>query len=515
MIAWRYHNCDSKLSAAITAQLNELDREHINFRLWAKDANIFTGSDEASWLDWLNEPKELLESLSATRKIYDSVHHRFSSVMLLGMGGSSLSSRMFQQILAPKKDNVIVLDTIHPAAVRRAFDSVDIKKTLFIVASKSGSTLEPNLLYEYSRDQLVSAGLSDPYAHFMAITDPVTNLEQESVEHGFLPGAFGKPGIGGRYSGLSVFGIVPALFMDIDVKKLLTLAVDAMRAYGPSVRPQDHGPAQLAAFIAAQTTDTNLVFFHVPQALGSLGSWLEQLIAESLGKDGKGIVPVVVGNDPKDFSWAGTHVVIDDNKTQTTTTVPHFRVSFSDPFELSGVMFGLQMTTAFLGSIMQVNPFNQPDVESSKRQTKTIIADLALGHKLDFSMPGIETDLDTFLQTVQPGDYCAILSYLDENDETSRRLHQLQEYIEKKTATPTLIQSGPRYLHSTGQLFKGGRNNGHFIVLVGPYKNDMASSRPPLTFKDIHMSLALGDIRALRAGGRRVFFGDLLKQLRF
>lgn len=505
MITWHHHNCSQEVLQSIQALLAKLDDDHGNFRLWAKDASIFTGTDEAAWLDWLTEPKDLLATVSSLKTLHDKIRAQFSSVVLLGMGGSSLSARVFQQILAPTSTQFLVLDTIHPDTLENIERSIDLTKTLFIVASKSGSTLEPNLLYEHFRDRLINASVADPFRHFMAITDPVTSLEQESVENGFLPGAFGKPGIGGRYSGLSVFGIVPAIFMGIDVERLLNETVLMAKALGPSVQAHDNGAATLAAFLVANLAKSNQVFIHLPAELCSLGSWLEQLIAESLGKDGKGIVPVVTGQQFSNQALESSHVVIsfkDDTKAEFPA--PHFHVMLTDKYEIGAVMFGFQMAVAILGSIIKVNPFNQPDVESSKKRTKEIIDQLAKGQNTDDALAVSSLEITQFIAAIQPGDYVAILSFLDETNDNGELLAALKTALEQKTSAPTLVQTGPRYLHSTGQLFKGGKNNGHFLVITGPYESDLLSSRDNLTFAAIHYSQALGDILALKECGRRV-----------
>lgn len=512
-----------ELGTLFSDTLARFDQDHIIFRLWAKDSSIFTGHDEASMLDWLNEPAEIQISLPALKAIKNDISsHNFSATVLLGMGGSSLSPKVFQAMLAPEStESFYVLDTIHPDAIARLSRGIDLKKTLFIVASKSGSTLEPNLLYRYFLSRLIEEGAQDPYQHFMAITDPVTSLEQESMENGFLKGPFGKPGIGGRYSGLSPFGILPAWLMGIDVERLLKNAVAMEHATGPSVLAQHNPAGPLGAFLAtcvAHAKDQLLI--HLSPALASFGMWLEQLIAESLGKNGTGIVPIIADADDDSPSIASAHIVIglaSELSAMPALKRDHekdaaiFRITINDEYEVGALMFRFQMAVALTASVLKINPFNQPDVEKSKLRAKEIIAKIMNGiapieEAPPFDLGNLEIfgDLAGFFAHVGRTDYCAVLSYLDETWDHVLKLKTLKSAIAQKTQSATMLQTGPRYLHSTGQLFKGGKNNGHFLVITGPYAEDRPSGMGVLSLGDVHLSQALGDILALRESGRRV-----------
>lgn len=481
--------------------LENFDRTHGNFRLWARDATLFTGNDEATMMDWLDEPERLLGAFAPLIAITKDIEARkFSSIVLLGMGGSSATAKALQGILAPTANYFHVLDSIHPSAIARIEENIDVSRTLFIVASKSGSTLEPNVLYRYFLERLTTSGVDDPFSHFMAITDPVTSLEQESVEHGFLRGPFGRPGIGGRYSALSVFGILPAMLMGLDGERLLTRAVATAKMCGPTTMALQNPAAILAAFcLSSMKVGRDQLVIHLSDSLKDFGLWLEQLLAESLGKNGTGIVPIV------DY---GHNVVHNDSTAYLVISLDgeSLEKEFQRPFahlvlnreDISGLMFRFECATALIGAGLQINPFDQPDVEKSKRRALSLITQPQREQE-----KASKEDVRNFFKEFSPQDYCGILSFLDESNESEARLLSLARAITKKFSINTTIQIGPRFLHSTGQLWKGGKNNGHFLVLTGPYAVDRMSSYAQ-PFSHLHKSQALGDIDALKESGRRV-----------
>lgn len=501
------------------AVLSQFDENRVNFRLWAKDATLFTNTSEAQFLDWLNEPQALMHTLSSLIIIRDEQRaHSFDTVVLLGMGGSSLSPTVFKQVLAPDAC-FFVLDTIHPHALARLLARIDLSRTLFIVASKSGSTLEPLLLYQFFLQKLLMARVADPYAHFMAITDPVTPLEQEASENGFLRGPFGKPGIGGRFSGLSAFGLMPALLMNIDIERLLSRAIGMTHECGPSIPARDNPAACLAAFFAASFHDgRDKIIFHFAPHLESLGLWLEQLIAESLGKKETGLIPLIGEHHNFDLNTT-MHVFVGvtskDNIASVADTlaasIPVYFIETNDPYDVAGLMFLFQMATALFASVIKINPFDQPDVEDSKRCTKAVLKQLENNETIVVDKPvsalahvNFYNDAQQFFADIQPGDYGAILAYVDENADNTAALRSLKTLIEQKTHIPIMLQFGPRYLHSTGQLFKGGKNSGHFLVVTGDYDQDFPSGNTNLTLSQIHFGQALGDIAALKQKHRRI-----------
>jgi transaldolase / glucose-6-phosphate isomerase len=487
------------------------------FRLWAKDKALF-GADAEVMLDWLSGPQDVRESLPKLLALKKQISKRsFSSVVLLGMGGSSLAPLVFKTILADRDEPTYVLDTIHPQAVARVLQEIDIKNTLFIVASKSGTTLESNLLYRYFLQELKNVQVEDCYSHFMAITDPTTPLEQESVECGFLQGPFGKPGIGGRYSVFSAFGIMPALLMDLDIERLLASALSMAESLGPSIAAKDNQGALLGAFLATAAYHQDRLMIHVPPSLSSLGLWLEQLIAESLGKHGKGLVPIICGMDDEHANCSHIYIQLRHDaqhiKLAKNNATAHLVIA--EPYDIAALMYCFQISVALAGAALKINPFDQPDVESSKKLTQRMIKELehekspqAPFFKGGVVSPGgqwelAQASLMEFINSVNSNDYIAILSYLDDSKNNAENLQIFANALSKKTSMPIIIQIGPRYLHSTGQLFKGGKNNGNFLIITGSYDHDIKNDHG-LMFSDIHLSQARGDACALKENGRRV-----------
>lgn len=470
--------------------MNQQIDEQLLFRLWAKDPALFA---HAPMLDWLDEPQNMKTALPSLEKVVAAAA-KFSSIVLLGMGGSSASVKMFKHIFAPNA-SFFILDSIHPHEVLEIEKAIDIDKTLFIVASKSGSTMEPWLLYQHFLNKL--SGSKDPYGHFLAITDPISSLEQESVEKGFLHAPLGKPGIGGRYSGLSVFGILPAMLMGIDVKPILDSAIFMAKNVGFSIPAKNNPAVSLAAIIAS--FDQGNFFIYLSPTLKPMAQWLEQLIAESLGKDGHGMVPIITEN----FEIAHIAMAIDQEPVPDSS----FNIVVSDISELGGLMFCWQMAVALAGIMLNIDPFDQPDVERSKVLTKEIIAKLKQGQKIDEEKPDVENGLSfygqaNFLADITPESYCAILSYLPE-DKTPELL-KLKKDLAPYFEDAVMLEQGPCYLHSTGQLFKGGANHGHFLLLTGNYSEDFFNAEGDLSMAQIHLSEALGDLEALKERGRKV-----------
>lgn len=493
--------------------LEKLEQDKVTDRLYAKDQNLFVG--DTLMLDWLFAPQEQLQSLPKLVAIKERVlQHNFSAIVLLGMGGSSLAVRVFEQCLSRERKPFFIIDTIHPSAIYRLEQEIDIKNTLFIVASKSGSTLEPNLLYHHFLAELIKAKVKDPYAHFMAITDPISSLEQIAAENGFLEGPFGDPLIGGRYSALSAFGVMPALLMDIDVKSLLQEAI-AMSARCQIKTPlKDNPGAQLGAFLGLNAVKgRDLLKFYFSKSLKPLGGWLMQLIAESLGKDNKGIVPIIARDDDESYSSSFMHCFIELSDELGFTSLkkrlneqgsPSLTMALPDRMSIGAHMFKWEIGVSLAGHIMGVNPFDQPDVEKSKLAARAAMD--SFGEQNDRAPEASAQEaIESLLKTSSSASYCALLSYLDENLENMALLEDLAHKLEKRLKMPVLVQSGPRYLHSTGQLFKGGKNDGCFLMLTGSYEHDFPSDIKGLTFKDIHLSQALGDQEAMTSAKRKIW----------
>jgi len=366
-------------------------------------------------------------------------------IVLLGMGGSSLAPEVMRRLFAAERFHV--LDTTHPTAIRRLEESIDIERTLFIAASKSGTTLETRSQTEYFRDK---------GGRFAVITDPGSPLTDVSGDV-----FYGEPTIGGRYSALSVFGILPAVFMGIDVVRLLDRAEEMREA----CRLEDGNPGlELGRGLAEST------FLRVG---GDFGLWIEQLVAESTGKEGNGIVPVWRGGDPAD-------------------------VRLPDPYELGQEFFRWEFATAVAGSLLGINPFDQPDVQAAKDKTNALLSGRG---RVPGTELGPEGSLEELLADATPEDYVAILAFVD-----PAREPELEPFVRQAEATGAAVAVGlgPRYLHSTGQLHKGGPDTGLFVQVVDDLGDDLKIRGQAYGFKTLIACQALGDFEALRDRGRRI-----------
>jgi len=421
-------------------------------RIWERDPSVWAGSDEAQWLGWLDEPSRMRERVHELMEFAARVDA--DEFVLLGMGGSSLAPEVMRRSFGAERFHV--LDTTHPAAIRRLEESIDIARTLFLAASKSGTTIETRSHVDYFRDR---------GARFAVITDPGSPLA-EIFDDVF----YGEPTIGGRYSALSVFGILPAIFMGIDVQRLLDRA-DEMRE---ACRLEEGNPGlELGLALGRgwqEGRDKVLVS-------GDFGLWVEQLLAESTGKDGKGLVPVIGEGD-------------DD------TQVHEFRLE--DPYELGQEFFRWEFATAVAGSILGVNPFDQPNVQEAKDRTTAILSGQVQG-------PGPQTrpegSVDALFAEAQPGDYIAILAFID-----PAREGELAPLVRRaeETGCAVAVGLGPRYLHSTGQLHKGGPDTGVFIQVVDDLGVELAIPGRQYGFRTLIAAQAAGDFQALQERGRRI-----------
>ena len=418
-------------------------------RIWSRDASVWTGGDEAKWLGWLDEPMRMHERVSELLESFAKVE--FERVCLLGMGGSSLAPEVLKRLF--RVDTFETLDTTHPSAVRR----VETDGTLFISASKSGSTLETRSHTEYFLEQVGEGN------RFVAITDPGSELERLASERGFLDTIHGEPTIGGRYSALSPFGIVPAVLMGIDVHRLLDRAEEMREA----CRLEVGNPGLELGLELGEGPDKVLVE-------GDFGLWVEQLLAESTGKHGKGLVPVRYG-DSEDVQR------------------PDFRVD--DPYEAGQEFFRWEFATAVAGSILGINPFDQPDVQAAKDKTNEL---LSRGGEPSVEPEG---DLDELLGGAREGDYVAILAFID-----PAREGELAPLVERARATgrPVSVGLGPRYLHSTGQLHKGGPDTGLFVQVVDDLGEELPIPGKPFGFRTLIAAQAAGDFEALKERGRKI-----------
>ena len=440
--------------------MSSLEAIELVDRVWARDPTVWTGSDEGHWLGWVDEPARMLERLEEL----NGLESDFDDVVLLGMGGSSLAPEVIRRTFAVEK--LHVLDTTHPTAIRRLEDRLDLGRTLFVAASKSGTTLETRSQLDYFLER--GGGAS-----FAAITDPGTELEQFARERDFTWVVHGEPTIGGRYSALSAFGIVPAVLVELDVQAILERA-DAMAGW---CRLGEENPGfQFGAELGESWTEgrDKVCIDEVP---GGFGLWAEQLLAESTGKQGKGLVPAP-GEDPSGGP---------DRQ--------HGRVRLDDPYDLGAEFFRWEFATAVAGSILGINPFNQPDVQAAKDKTSELLSQ-GTGPQ-----PGPEGSIDALLAQAEPPQYIAIQAFID-----PEREGELDPLVMRARKTGCVVTKGlgPRYLHSTGQLHKGGPNTVLAIQVVDDLGEELAIPGKDFGFKQLISAQAAGDLESLKERGRRV-----------
>jgi transaldolase/glucose-6-phosphate isomerase len=492
-------------------------------RLWAGDASLWTGTDEKTWLGWLDIARHQLaqvEGLVAlAREMKDA---GFADAVLLGMGGSSLCPAVMRATFGtvPGFARLHVLDSTDPAQIQACEEHIDLLNTIFIVSSKSGSTLEPNILKEYFFERVRIAGLGNATgSRFIAITDPGSALEQVATRDGFRHIYHGTSSIGGRYSALSAFGTVPSVVMGLDVKQLLTSAELMVRSCGPSVPPDQNPGVVLGTVLglSAQQGRDKLTFVVAPE-LSELGAWLEQLVAESTGKQGKGIIPVD-GEQLGDPSLYGTDRVFvqiglagqtdggADARLAALERAGHpvVRIVVSDRMALGQEFFRWEMATAVAGAIIAINPFDQPDVEASKVATRKLTDEYEQAGHLpgDSSARPSVDDLRTHLESLRPGDYFALLAYVEMSDEHCDRLQRIRHLVRDRKHVATCLGFGPRFLHSTGQAYKGGPDSGVFLQVTCEDAEDLPVPGRRYTFGVVKAAQALGDFAVLKERGRR------------
>jgi len=487
---------------------------------WSGDYTLWgPRPDEiANRLGWLRLPQTMSKHVSPLRHFADSVRSEgCDAVALLGMGGSSLAPETLARVLpspagAPR---LIVLDTTHPDALRRLVEPLDVRRTLFIVSTKSGTTSETLSIFRYVY-RLACNAVGDAAAggRFVAITDPGSPLVELAQQHNFRRVFLNDPTIGGRYAALSLVGLVPAALLGLDLDELLASTRCMAARCGPSIPLERNPAALLAALVAAHVQDgRDKATFCIPEAIASFGDWLEQLIAESTGKCGMGVVPVV-GEPLGTPDVYGADRVFIHLGTDAETPRPTVDVEFPGPEDIGGQFFLWEFATALLGHLLGVNPFDQPDVESSKNVTRQMLS-LYREHgerPSAHSVPLTPDALRQFVSQAVPGDYIAILAYLHPRPEIADSLAALRRALRDATHCATTLGYGPRFLHSTGQLHKGDSGRNLFIELVDEPAHDLqipGDAGRPVSFGLLLRAQAFGDAQALAARGRRVLVSDL------
>lgn len=526
------------LASGFAATRRDLEKGAVVRRIWERDWTVWKPEDReiSNRLGWLDAPASAAEGVPDMEAFAAAVRGEgFVRAVVLGMGGSSLAPEVFARSFptAPGGLELEILDTTEPGAVADAAARLDLKNTLFLVSSKSGSTAELVALLAFFYDRAVrELGPSGAGRRFAAITDPGSPLEALAGSLGFRRIFHGRPDIGGRFSVLSAFGLLPAALKGVDLGRLLASSRSMAVECRLDPIAKNPGACLGAALGTAALRGLDKLTLLVPPRLAPLAGWLEQLIAESTGKEGRGIVPVVEGGaEPADRSGADRFFVeLGAEDLEGTNAAgqalagaghPLARLALEEPYALGGHFFLWEFATAVAGHLLGINPFDQPDVESTKKKTRQVLAAAGGGSNPDlrFDGPrppaGAAKALDSFFGASRDGDYIAVLAFLPPRSEVAAALDRLAGALRNKCRLPVTVGFGPRYLHSTGQLHKGDGNRGLFLMLTGadlaevPIPEVPRMARPAGTFADLFRAQASGDRLALEEKGRRVMAVEL------
>lgn len=512
-------------------------------RLWQGDASLWTGSGEERWLGWLNAVESQREQIGALRALVEEVTDAgYRHAVLLGMGGSSLCPDVLRRTFRtrPGHPELLVLDSVVPAQVRAVAERIDPSRTLFIVSSKSGTTVEVRVLQQLFHERVREAVGERAGENFVAVTDPGTPLDDLQKRQGFRFVAYGVPSIGGRYSALSSFGMLPASVMGLDVPDFLSRTEPMVRACRPGSPPEENPGLVLGAALGglARRGRDKLTLVTSPE-IAHLGSWVEQLVAESTGKQGRGIVPVegeplgepgVYGRD-RVFVYERLESAPDRGQDAAVEALgraghPVIRLSIESPMDLGAAFFRWEIATAVAGSILGINPFDQPDVEAAKKERSRLIREyeergaipspepIAEAGSLRFfaephdaealdASAGAEHLLRDHLHRIEPGDYFAITAFLEMSRANIEPMHAIRRAVRDARRVATTVGLGPRFLHSTEQLHMGGPNRGVFLNLTADDPEDLEIPGERYTFGVLKQLQSCGDRLYLARRGRR------------
>ncbi len=527
-----------ELSASLAAEVMAWRSADRIGKIWAKDASVWTGSDEDKWLGWLHVIGEQLALTSDYEKLTADAAG-FDDVLLMGMGGSSLCPEVLAITFG--KTNFCILDSTVPAQVKTVEEKLDLERTLFIVASKSGSTLEPNCFKQYFFERLADkVGRENAGKQFIAITDPGSKMEQIARDEGFRHIFYGKPEVGGRFSALSAFGMTAAASMGLDTHDFLSRANDMAAACRESDPEQNPGALLGLILGLCHKHGRDKLTIFTDEAIYDLGAWLEQLIAESTGKNGVAIIPVdrekpILADrytDDRVFAF------LSEGENEDLRTLskqveayghPTLRIELESIETLGQEFFRWEFATAVAGAVMGINPFDQPDVESAKIEARKLTDKYEETGELPGEEPFFEQDgialytspgyagklfgtapdrslgslLQAHIDQISPGDYFAVLGYIEMNDANEKTLTAIREKVLDQKAVATCLGLGPRFLHSTGQAYKGGANNGVFLQITSDDALDLPVPGQKYTFGVVKAAQARGDFQVLLDRDRR------------
>ena len=537
-----------ELGDAVSTTVRDWQANRKVERLWARDAALWTGGDEDRWLGWLGIVDDQLADVDRFHAIADDVRRGgFTDVLLLGMGGSSLCPDVLVTTFGRVEGfpALHVLDSTDPGQIAATAGQLDLARTLVIISSKSGSTLEPSILFQYFFQRVTAAiGAREAPSHFVAITDPGSTLQQVAERHGFRQVCYGLPSIGGRYSALSNFGMVPAAAMGLDVGRFLDRAQQMVRSCAACVPAADNPGVTLGAVLGTLGAHgRDKVTLVTSPAISGLGGWLEQLIAESTGKGGKGLIPVdgerlgdprVYGDD-RLFVYLRLTSKPDTSQDTALDALeragqPIVRIAIEEPYHLGQEFFRWEVATAVAGSILGINAFDQPDVEASKIATRTLTDEFEARGSLPAEAPFLVADGLTFFADEQnaaalafpvgkgtataclkahlarlgTGDYLGLLAYVARNARHDASLQAIRLDVRDRTHAATCLGFGPRFLHSTGQAYKGGPNSGVFLQITCDEAADLPVPGQKYSFGIVKAAQARGVFEVLAARGRRL-----------
>ncbi|HEX8871193.1 MAG TPA: bifunctional transaldolase/phosoglucose isomerase [Candidatus Acidoferrum sp.] len=549
------HKLPGDLAAAVKASLAEWKSSNKVARLWQKDASLWSGTDEAKWLGWLTITDEQLKDAGKLKQLAQEIRKaKFRHALLLGMGGSSLCPEVLRLTFGKIAGfpELHVLDSTDPAQIRTIEKKIDLRKTVCIVSSKSGSTLEPNIFKQYFFERVkAKVGAGEVGNRFLAVTDPGSKMQEVAERDHFRRIFFGVPTIGGRYSALSYFGLAPAATIGLDVPKFLKATAKMVKACGSGSAPGKNPGVILGTIlgVAANHGRDKITIFTSP-GIADLGAWLEQLIAESTGKIGKGIIPVdrekpakpgVYGNDRV---FAYLRLANESNKAAEVAVKalekaghPVVRIVLPNKYNLGQEFFRWEIATAVAGSIIGINAFNQPDVEASKIETKKLTSEYESTGSLPPEAPFFEDSgiklfadeknaavlrngsrladvLRTHLSRLGTGDYFAVLGYIEMNAAHEKTLQGIRHQVRDAKKVATCLGFGPRFLHSTGQAYKGGPNSGVFLQITCDDAADLPVPDQKYTFGVVKAAQARGDFAVLADRGRRALRVHLGKNVK-
>jgi transaldolase/glucose-6-phosphate isomerase len=555
----QYCDFPAAIKQTVDATLKDWqDNDKVN-RLWKGDTSLWTRDDEDKWLGWLHVAEDQIAHLQRLAEAAaDAIRTGFHHAVLLGMGGSSLCPEVLKisfgkQLGYPE---LLVLDSTDPAQIKTLQGKIDPAETLFIVASKSGSTLEPNIFKQYFFERVQQvAGKENAGAHFIAITDPGSKMQQVAEADNFRHIFFGVPSIGGRYSALSNFGLVPGAIMGLDLRRLLDRTEEMIQACAATVSAGENPGVMLGAILGTLANlGRNKVTLVASPGIADLGAWLEQLLAESTGKQGKGLIPVdrerlgppEVYGDDRLFVYLRLQNAVDKGQDAQIDALrkagqPVVRIDVADVYDIGQEFFRWEIATAVAGSIIGINAFNQPDVEASKVVTRQLTTEYEDTGKLPSEAPILEEDgiklftdernaanlkslagkqlsldklISAHLGQLGTGDYFALLAYVEMNAAHEEQLQAIRHTVRDRKRVATCLGFGPRFLHSTGQAYKGGPNSGVFLQITCDDAADLPVPGQKYTFGVVKAAQARGDFQVLADRKRRALRVHLGKDVK-